>query len=274
MMNIITGERIQQLADHFIGEQGDFDYNPVIRALKRKQVSIHSSEFPIQNKPITIFCYTHLLANNFAKLYALLSTVISEFDLIFHNSDHAFKEEHVRLLTIPKLKKIYTQNIMVPPSDKVVPIPIGIANSMWKHGNLQAWKNILEDSSPDTKTNHIYFHFNIHTNVNLRSTCFKEMINKNIPVQNSFEYEEYLRRLQTFKYGICPEGNGIDTHRFWECLYLKTIPICTRNHVTVYYSQYFPVVLLDSWDMLNIGDLQTSVKDWSNYSMLDICTLV
>ena len=268
-MKIITGEKIQQLADFFIGEPDDFCFNPEIRVQSEKHISIFSPSFPNVAKPIVVFCYTHLMEKHLSKLHDLLSTIASEFILLFHNSDHAFKEEHFHLLTIPKLKKIYTQNIMIPPSDLVIPIPIGIANTMWKHGNLQIWENILETADSSLKPNHIYFHFNIQTNIHLRSDCYQEMMKRKIPHQQPVEYKEYLSNLQTFQYGICPEGNGLDTHRFWECLYLKTIPICTRNYVTVYYSQFYPVVLVDSWQTLDIGDLQTSVKDWSNYNMLD-----
>lgn len=268
-MQIITGEKIQMEADYFIGEPGDFDYNPSIRFLFEKHVSIFSPTFPNVQKHVLIFCYTHLLEIHFDTLCALLKRIPSEFSLLFHNSDGAFKEKHESLLNIPNLRKIYSQNLMIQPTDTVVPIPIGIANSMWNHGNLSAWKSILEMTSP-IKTNRVYFNFNIHTNVHLRSACHQEMMKKNVPIQPSLDYKEYLQRLRTFQYAICPEGNGKDTHRFWECLYLKTIPICTRNHVTVYYSQFYPVVLIDSWEALDLNcPLHTAVTDWSNYDLLD-----
>ena len=34
-MNIITGEKIQMLCDHFIGLNEDFNFNPKIRGDKR-----------------------------------------------------------------------------------------------------------------------------------------------------------------------------------------------------------------------------------------------
>lgn len=269
-MDVITGEKIQMIADFYIGELNDFKFNPIIWNKPEKHVSVHSQTFPNidGNHHVFIFCYTHLLAKHFNILYFLLNSIHSEFSMIFHNSDSTFNEEHLHLLTLPKIKKIYTQNIMILPNELIRPIPIGIANSMWKHGNVTAWKNILVDE-PKQKTNDIYFYFNIHTNEQLRSKCYLEMKKKKIPIQSAIEYEEYLRKLQTFRYGICPEGNGIDTHRFWECLYLKTIPICTRNPVSVYYSSLYPVVLLDSWEALNINNLTTSVKNWGNYNLLD-----
>ena len=42
---------------------------------------------------------------------------------------------------------------------------------------------------------------------------------------NSFFYR---RILLNYMFVICPEGNGIDTHRMWEALYLRTIPIIKK----------------------------------------------
>jgi hypothetical protein len=140
---------------------------------------------------------------------------------------------------------------------KLVPIPIGIANSMWGHGNLSIWKLILNKTnlSINTKPNNIYMNFTVNTNFIKRQLCLNIMLTYNIPNVPNTNYYNYLNLLSTYKFAICPEGNGIDTHRFWECLYLKTIPICLKNTVTLYYSKLFPIILLDKWDDLNLDNL-------------------
>ena len=51
---------------------------------------------------------------------------------------------------------------------------------------------------------------------------------------------------------ICPPGNGIDTHRFWEALYLKTIPIIEKNEISRFLKKAgFPILLLDKWTDLS-----------------------
>lgn len=246
-MNIVTGEKIQLQCNFFIGEPNDFAFNPTIRNVHSKHISIFTEKFPVMYQPISIFCYTHILAKHFDKLYQLLSTVSHRFTLYFHNSDDCFSQTHTKLLEIPLLDKIYTQNIAIQPTDRIIPLPIGIANQMWKHGDLNVWKRVLE-SPIVSKTNHIYCFFKIETNKAKRSLCYNAVVKHNIPIQPALPYEEYLRLLQTFKYAICPEGNGLDTHRFWECVYLKVIPICLRNHITEYYSKQYPVMLIDNWD--------------------------
>ena len=60
---------------------------------------------------------------------------------------------------------------------------------------------------------------------------------------------ENLYRLKQYKYCICPEGNGIDTHRLWEAYYLKIVPILLRSvHTEIIQKMGLPMVLLDSWD--------------------------
>jgi hypothetical protein len=45
-------------------------------------------------------------------------------------------------------------------------------------------------------------------------------------------YNQYLEQLAEHRFCLCVRGNGLDTHRFWESLYLKVIPIVINNHIT------------------------------------------
>lgn len=167
--------------------------------------------------------------------------------------------------------KIYTQNINVPITDKILPLTIRITNSMQRHGDLDVWKNIMKDIDLTQKNNFIYFNFYAKTNEQKRNYCYEVISSKNIIWQNNLEYNEYLKLLCSFKYCICPEGNGLDTHRFWECLYLKVIPITLKNFITEYYSKIFPVILLNKQEELDIDNIENHItkKDWNNYYMLD-----
>ena len=76
---------------------------------------------------------------------------------------------------------------------------------------------------------------------------------------------------------MSPEGNGIDCHRMWECLYLKVIPICHRNILTEHFSKLFPIILVDDWkdknepgmDVNYLEENYSKLSDWSNYHLLD-----
>lgn len=58
-----------------------------------------------------------------------------------------------------------------------------------------------------------------------------------------------LLRLNDYEFCICPEGNGVDTHRLWECLYLKVVPIVVNSQFTKLLIKYnIPMVIIEKWD--------------------------
>ena len=72
------------------------------------------------------------------------------------------------------------------------------------------------------------------TNRDKRQEVFNIISSKNIQNIPNMDYHNYLKILSSYKFAICPEGNGIDTHRFWECLYLhiwtfKTLNLARKN---------------------------------------------
>lgn len=262
-INIITGEKIQFFCDHFIGTKKDFDFNPNISQFKNKFIYIGENKI-INNKTL-IFCYTHLL-DNINELIITLIEFKNPFKLIFHNSDGSFEKKHLILFEkLPLLKSIHTQNMNCI-FKNVYQLPIGLANSQWKHGNSKIHRKVYRMSIKKIKK--IYFYFNKNTNAEKRNKCYNEIANKNVIKWNkNMEYKEYLIELKKHKYAICPEGNGLDTHRFWECLYMNTIPICLKNNVTLYFKKFFPVVLLNDWKEFDIKKLPYSKI---NHQFLDI----
>jgi hypothetical protein len=53
------------------------------------------------------------------------------------------------------------------------------------------------------------------------------------------------------RYALCPRGCGVDTHRFYECIYLGCVPIVTRTN-TVFDRLYapdtgFPCLVVERW---------------------------
>lgn len=272
---IITGEKIQNECDLFIGRLEDFNFNPFIKNQKNKQVIIDKVEtYELLNQSINlIFCYTHILNLKKNELIHILNLIKTPFYLIFHNSDIGFKQQDMDLFKIKNLQKIFTQNLEIEPQKNLIPIPIGIANRMWQHGNLSVWNIVLSHSHSTIKKNNIFFNFSIGTNKTKRTKCYDIISKKGIVNLPNRDYQSYLSLLSSYRFAICPEGNGLDTHRFWECLYLKTIPICLKNPITVYYKQFFPIYLLNDWNELNLETLNTfyndTLQDWEGNNYRD-----
>jgi hypothetical protein len=74
------------------------------------------------------------------------------------------------------------------------------------------------------------------------------------------DYEPYLRDLASSYFCIAPRGNGIDTHRVWEALYLRTVPVVTRSILTDQHP-YLPLVVLDDWSQFDRVDFSRGLYE-------------
>jgi hypothetical protein len=120
------------------------------------------------------------------------------------------------------------------------PLPLGLTNYTTEtnlhtiYGRQQEL-DMLEESSPDQRDNKIYYNVNISTNPSERQKCFQACLELGESVrfcshEPTIEGRaKYLSDLRRSKFAVCPEGNGVDTHRLWECLYMGCIPIVKKN---------------------------------------------
>ena len=68
---------------------------------------------------------------------------------------------------------------------------------------------------------------------------------------------KYVKELSSYRFNICPPGNGIDTHRIWESLMVKTIPIVKKNEFTTnLVNNGVPLLELESWNNLLSYDIE------------------
>lgn len=255
--SIITGEKIQQICNIYIGKQEDFNYNPIIKNQNNKHVNINliNNEF---NNPYYIFCYSHLINELSSKIHYFKN----KFVLLTHNSDQNIEPfESVKIiLDCNNLVKWYAQNLLLN-HDKLHLLPIGLANSIWPHGNLTPFKdkNLIDNLS--NKTQFIYFNFNVNTNIKKRRPCY-ETLKKHLNWLDNINPISNLYRLKEYRFCICPEGNGVDTHRLWECLYLKVIPIVLNTpFIQILIKYNIPLVILNNWS--DIFSIKLTYEDYN-----------
>jgi hypothetical protein len=255
-MNYITGEKIQNETCLFIATPEMLNFNPSITVNHPKSFNIYNLNNEIDNPK-----YIYTSSDNILIFFKKICYLKNPFILITHNSDYNIIDNdlHHNIANNKKIIKWYTQNLLFN-HPKVHMLPIGLANSQWCHGNLSYIPSSYE------KKNNIYFYFTIETNKEKRLDCYLKLKNY-IQVSEQKQPIDYFNYLATFKFAICPEGNGIDSHRLWECFYLKVIPIVLDNlFIRKVREKYnFPMIILNDWNDL-IG-MELIYTDFDNSSL-------
>lgn len=262
----IQGEKFYNVADFIYtsDRKSDFiDYN-------RLKNTFNFNKFKKGEKYII---YTHTLyVNDFFRLISDKNEYL--FILISHNSDINVDN---KLSEIPiNIIKWFAQNVDF--NDKrIISIPIGLENSRWFPEQKKIEK--LNKKQYDIKKcrNLLYINHNIKTNPNERSKPYVLFKNKNWVTleqgKNGSGYDNYIDNMFNHKFVLCPNGNGIDTHRLWECLYLKTIPIVKNNINNKFYSD-LPIIMVNEWDEITEDFLNSEydrinkTNNW-NYNKLN-----
>jgi hypothetical protein len=162
------------------------------------------------------------------------------FVLFTHNSDSPIDERYVPHLGQPALVAWYAANPdLVHP--KLRALPAGIANPMWPHGDARLFRRVQAAALP--KRTLFDVSFSVGTNPTERLYCLEQTRLEPAPPR---PFEPYLHELASSYFCISPRGNGIDCHRTWEALYLRTVPVVTRSVLTEQHPE-LPLVVLDDW---------------------------
>lgn len=56
-----------------------------------------------------------------------------------------------------------------------------------------------------------------------------------------------LKEMVEHKFVLCPRGNGVDTHRLWEALYSRTVPV-VRYETAHRNFRDLPILFIDNWN--------------------------
>lgn len=62
---------------------------------------------------------------------------------------------------------------------------------------------------------------------------------------------KFLESARRSTFTVCPEGNGVDTHRLWETLYMGGIPVVTPNPLMNSLYSRLPVLVVKNWSDLS-----------------------
>lgn len=231
-------------------------------------VDIDKHYIDISKKPKTIFVKTDYIPAFYKKIMPLIDY---NFSLVTHNSDLHINERYSVIYEDKRIINWYAMNCEII-HPKLKPIPIGIANEIWEHGNVDILNEIIEKEI--SHDNLCYSNFDISTNPNKRKQVYDIIQSKSFIdcETNKLPFKEYLTKLKSYKYVISPPGNGVDCHRIWESIYLGVIPI-VENHVALREFKELPILFVDSFSdingqMLNHLYLKIKYRDKHKVNML------
>lgn len=188
-----------------------------------------------------------------------------EFILVTHNGDTPINTNFIKYLSNPNLIEWYGQNVdIIHP--KLKSIPIGIANEIWEHGNEKVFLEVIENNY--SKERMVYANFDINTNFAERSKCVKEITKNGVKFSSRIPFKNFLDEIAKSYFVISPNGNGIDCHKIWESIYLKSIPIVT-NSINIKFYDDLPIYVIDDWSDFKLEDFNVDIyeKIWNNFKI-------
>lgn len=134
-------------------------------------------------------------------------------------------EQIYEFLNRPTVTAWWSQNVCTE-HPKLKHLPIGLEDTPEKLAFCEARGHELR-SMP--KRDAVYTNFTPDTNPHERN-CFVTNVTSKV------SFEEYMRTMATYRYVLCPMGNGVDTHRFWEAQVCGCTPIvrCPKEFLPTY----------------------------------------
>ena len=277
-MNFLNSNNFAKFSDFVFSEiisTDDFPNNKNLIKLKEiassetKAIWYFNPNINLKENDI-IFCHTDMVLT----LFSLLKDVesLKNLKLITHQSDTSINRKLWRKKP-SCISEWYSTNVNYS-SDKLISIPLGIGNQY-----MEIYKNQTEiikkiSASEVVKKDTAYSAFRINTNTPERLRAFFALSKKEwsqTPVKKE-DPLKYLQNLNSSKFTICPWGNGIDTHRIWESLYLGSIPV-TRYHKVYEQFKNYPIIFIKNWKKISLSELMklsNNLDFKSNLEFLDI----
>lgn len=211
----------------------------------------------------TIFLKIDYLAQFFEHLHPKIH---HPYILITHNGDNPAPGAFAHMLDDDKLIAWFAQNVENCSHSKLHPIPVGIANQHWPHGNPEVFNRIRRDFSPYDRSISLYMNFSLGTYLQERSLIYNMFIDKPFCTFSPPKpLDAYLKDLAASKFVLSPRGHGLDCHRTWEALYMGAIPIVRSSSADAMY-EGLPVIIVNDWNEVTLPFLEQKYAEMRSQS--------
>jgi hypothetical protein len=184
----------------------------------------------------------------------------SDKGIFIGHADQATTQRDLDILRKIGVKKVRGTNLQNSQMSKSV--PLGLTNDTKESdlhiifGNTNHFEVAHTESKNLQNSNFsIYANFSSRNNLIVRSHLLKMATNLPFVQYAETRFTErgridYLKDLRFHNLVLCPEGNGVDTHRLWETLYMGGIPVITKSQFLPTVVSQLPVLQLESWNQI------------------------
>lgn len=229
----ISADSFRSICDH-ICDETDYAFNPA---------NVKAGD--------TIYITSYIAAEFFNLAHPKIT---APYILVAHNGDISNPNVSKQMLDDPKLIKWFGINCDLPVlHPKFVPIPIGLANRYWAHGNIEIVDNVVKNLAKYAKKRLACVSFTKNTNGGARWPAFNFFQDKSYCTtfinnldHNRKDLRSYLIDMAESKFVVSPHGNGLDCHRTWEALLVGSFPIVKISTLDPLY-QDLPVLIVKDW---------------------------
>lgn len=184
----------------------------------------------------------------------------------------------------PRLRIFATNSVSV--ANRVFQIPLGLTN----HTRESSLHEIFGDNSllldafqearhPTNYEHSIYLSMTLTNNTSARSALVETLRSYTpcrieTPTFSKRGRRNYLVSLSNHSLIPCPVGNGPDTHRIWETLYMGGVPVILKSKYLSPLLADLPVIQIDNWNELmdpkSMEQQWHKAKNCQDLSALDI----
>jgi|LauGreDrversion4_2_1035121.scaffolds.fasta_scaffold275706_2 hypothetical protein len=153
-------------------------------------------------------------------------------------------------------------------------LPLGITNDcddslLHKiYGNKEIMIEVINQNID--KSNLSYMNFNISNYPIERQFVFDKFKNENWVVIGDIGTSldsriKFLQDIKSSKFVFCPRGNGVDTHRIWESLYMGSIPIVIYEETHHLFND-LPILFIKDWSEITEEFLNEKYDEYNKKS--------
>jgi hypothetical protein len=209
----------------------------------------------------TIFCNNLVLKDLFEHLSGFDQSL--NLNLITHQTDELITRDFY-IQKPQSINKWYSVNVEYECSD-LVPLPLGLAQDFQDQYLTKDRISEVSKISKNTLEPNLYINFKISTNYKEREILYKQFLNKDWAKIDSpnLSLTDYLNNINNASFILAPWGNGVDSHRFWEALYLGKVPI-TKHHHTYKTAKDLPVLFVNDYSEISEEILKNFIENFKD----------